>query len=380
MIQYKKLKPAYKFTQQEARALSTIARTANRLKLGLNELDAHYVSLRFINYAPELAGPCYAVTINWNNAVFVLHVSNEAITRLLYTLLPEAATHSLTDPVCQAALSILIHQIINAASIPQASPVQVTNIAPVAHQPAMAHKWLIDLNGTTTSGALCLLSTNTPGLLELAHACKALPAPTDYIDFTHIETNVRCLIGTTLLPAHDLINLTEGDVILLDQNYVSQHDELWLKIGSFIGIRIKCNQGHYVVVQGWSNLMTDSNNNELTPELFDNTRLAQEAIDETEAQPAIPEVAEDNTTVQAHDASLQTLNGINIKLSFDLGDRSIPISELQALQPGEIFNLERPINDGAVHIRANGTLIGYGELIDIDGKIGVLISKLGNKK
>ena len=62
-------------------------------------------------------------------------------------------------------------------------------------------------------------------------------------------------------------------------------------------------------------------------------------------------------------------------VGFELGERSLSLHELQTLAPGFTFDLGRDLRQ-AVQIRANGMLIGTGELVDIDGRIGVVVTSL----
>ncbi|HZH56873.1 MAG TPA: type III secretion system cytoplasmic ring protein SctQ [Burkholderiaceae bacterium] len=71
------------------------------------------------------------------------------------------------------------------------------------------------------------------------------------------------------------------------------------------------------------------------------------------------------------------LDAVPVRLSFDLGDRTVSLAELRCLQPGAVFDLQRPLSDGPVMIRANGALVGTGELVDLDGRIGVRVGTLG---
>lgn len=64
-----------------------------------------------------------------------------------------------------------------------------------------------------------------------------------------------------------------------------------------------------------------------------------------------------------------------IRVQFELGEKMIPLAELQSIGPGYVINLGREIRR-AVIIRANGRYIGEGELVDIDGRIGVLIHQI----
>ena len=44
--------------------------------------------------------------------------------------------------------------------------------------------------------------------------------------------------------------------------------------------------------------------------------------------------------------------------------------------PKESFDLGRPLAD-AVRVRANGALVALGELVEIDGRLGVALTRIG---
>jgi type III secretion protein Q len=70
-----------------------------------------------------------------------------------------------------------------------------------------------------------------------------------------------------------------------------------------------------------------------------------------------------------------SLEQMPVDLSFDLGHKTVTLKELRQLGEGQALPLDRPIAQG-VTIRANGAVIGQGQLLDIDGRLGVLISHL----
>ena len=79
------------------------------------------------------------------------------------------------------------------------------------------------------------------------------------------------------------------------------------------------------------------------------------------------------------DTELADLNQLPIRLTFDLGERTITLGELQALDAGSALPLERPLQD-FVTIRANGAIVGEGQLVEMDGRLGVMISRLSAPK
>jgi len=59
-----------------------------------------------------------------------------------------------------------------------------------------------------------------------------------------------------------------------------------------------------------------------------------------------------------------------IEVSIELARVRLPLEELAALGPGSILETRRPIGE-AVILRAGGETIASGELVDVDGEIGV---------
>ena len=71
------------------------------------------------------------------------------------------------------------------------------------------------------------------------------------------------------------------------------------------------------------------------------------------------------------DIGLDTEN-LPIKLVFVAGEMEIAFGDLARIVPGYIFDL-RQSADRHVEIRANGSTIGSGELVEVDGRVGVRI-------
>lgn len=73
---------------------------------------------------------------------------------------------------------------------------------------------------------------------------------------------------------------------------------------------------------------------------------------------------------------------IPVTLDFDIGHLNMTVSELQNWQPGTIVALDPPqlSEDIEVKIRANGHLLGVGDLVRIDDRIAVRISDIRNSE
>lgn len=64
------------------------------------------------------------------------------------------------------------------------------------------------------------------------------------------------------------------------------------------------------------------------------------------------------------------LEELEVTLIFELGEKKIPLGELMTVQPGFSFDLGQD-PEKQVSIRANGKIVGFGELVQLDERVGV---------
>lgn len=72
------------------------------------------------------------------------------------------------------------------------------------------------------------------------------------------------------------------------------------------------------------------------------------------------------------------LDHIPINLVFEVGQKHIPLKELQTLKAGFTFELSNPV-ERPITIRANGKIIGTGELLRVGERVGVRITSFSNR-
>ena len=72
------------------------------------------------------------------------------------------------------------------------------------------------------------------------------------------------------------------------------------------------------------------------------------------------------------------IEGLCLTLVFEIGRRSVPLSELSGWREGALIHLDPPaIAEGMeVTIRAHGSIVGTGDLVRIDDRIAVRITRL----
>lgn len=65
---------------------------------------------------------------------------------------------------------------------------------------------------------------------------------------------------------------------------------------------------------------------------------------------------------------------LTVRVTFDLGERKLALRDLGAIEPGYVFDLGMPASR-AVNLRVNGVRVGEGELVEIDGRVGVAVTR-----
>ena len=75
------------------------------------------------------------------------------------------------------------------------------------------------------------------------------------------------------------------------------------------------------------------------------------------------------------DDSVANMGDLPVKLTFDIGELVLPFNQIESLTSGYVINLEKPFAE-VVKIRSQNRVIGTGELVDINGKVGVRIISL----
>lgn len=78
---------------------------------------------------------------------------------------------------------------------------------------------------------------------------------------------------------------------------------------------------------------------------------------------------------QRTDALLRAAGDAPIDVVVELARVTMPLAELAALRPGEVLATGRALGE-RVTLRAGDRTIALGELVDVDGEIGVRILSL----
>jgi len=192
-----------------------------------------------------------------------------------------------------------------------------------------------------------VLHTDSLGLLLVAGLVAAHPgqAPETLQEDLCPQTLTLCL-GETLVPLSTVEHFQTGQVILVQHRYAQGEQVVSLRSESMNAPWMACQAR------------------------LDNTQLHILSTVTTMTLPDTPAAS-----VQSSDAEPEFLAQLPVRVSFDLGETVLSLAQVKALQPGETLQLQRAAQE-YVTIRANGMPIGTGQLVEIDGRLGVAIGSL----
>ena len=74
------------------------------------------------------------------------------------------------------------------------------------------------------------------------------------------------------------------------------------------------------------------------------------------------------------DALVATLGDVPVLVRVEIGEAVLPAREWAALGRGDVIALRRPVGHPVV-LRVEGVPLARGELVEIDGEVGVRISE-----
>lgn len=280
------------------------------------------------------------VEADWGGAKIFLRADESWVSQVVANVLQLSYPAELTDPVRQVVLEAAFA---TAAGVLEDATRKRFSVlsAIVAELPSLeltGFQLMLDDGKYATKGELWV---DAFGLGFLANAMRdAEASPMEIRNFDQLPMPVRFSVGWTNLSLEALEELKKHDVILLDECWLVDKDDIAVRIGNCRGIRGKLSGTSITLTQGLKAIMNDEEQEEMDDE--------------------------------------NLLDDMSIRVSFDLGERTLTLADLRLLGPGYVFELGRDLRR-AVTIRANGKAIGEGELVDIEGQTGVSVLSISSK-
>jgi flagellar motor switch protein FliN/FliY len=92
-----------------------------------------------------------------------------------------------------------------------------------------------------------------------------------------------------------------------------------------------------------------------------------------------PTAADLDKAAEVLDQNFDLLAGVSLRVSVEVGSAALKLSELLNLAKGSVVELDREAN-AQLDILANGTLIARGEVVNVDGRYGIRITELAERR
>lgn len=337
--------PLRRFTRNEAQAYTMLAQRALKHTVTIGG-SAWRLALEPLTATPASSGTDWRIDAQWAGAALSVTVPAETGAIWISTRFADLAPTTLPPAFATAALEEALGDVLASLQALGRGPANIDRLDRASsgeHHPALPHHFAVTLSQgeQVIHGAL---ATDSLGLMLMAGLVAPLPAINNALDDDALPILLRAEIGRSVLPVNELAQLAIHDVLRIEHAWISQDGELWLGQDSF-GVRVRRDDTQLTIIQA----------------------LGATGL---KMSPSEPPVSADGESI--------SFDRIPVQLTFDLGERSLTLAELKALQPGQALDLGRPLTS-PVNIRANGALIGLGALIEIDGNLGVTITALAEK-
>jgi flagellar motor switch protein FliN/FliY len=92
-----------------------------------------------------------------------------------------------------------------------------------------------------------------------------------------------------------------------------------------------------------------------------------------------PSASDIGQATELLDQNFDLLAGVALRISVEVGSASLKLSDLLGLRKGSVVELDREA-DAPLDILANGTLIARGEVVAIDGRYGIRVTEIADRR
>jgi type III secretion protein Q len=273
---------------------------------------------------------CY-VECDWGGARMLVGIDRASLDELASAAMPGPEPARWPMPVLLAALEFAASDLSTAV---EAATRKSLRIVSLEQRPDIsgldAYSWQARSHERELAGELLADATASRFLAAALRDHPIVPAAGNW---SELPMRLRLVAGWVDLSASALRSIAHRDVLLLDECLLKD-DRLMALLSPRLGVLCELDGSALRVSEGVQEIMSD--------------------VDDSVA------------------ASSGLMDDVPVRLTFDLGEREISLGDLRSLEPGYLFNLGRDPKS-TVSIRANGRLIGDGELVDIEGRVGVSV-------
>lgn len=181
------------------------------------------------------------------------------------------------------------------------------------------------------------------------------PAPALGRALARLSLDLVVEAGSAALPPSELRSLRPSDVVVLDEASVQRTAQGWTG-------RARAHVAGARRTSWWC--------------VIEDEGLRLQSVDEAAESPAAEgrRMAEQDG-LEDTSRMLEQVGDAPVEISVELARFTLPLEELGALRPGEVVATGRAVGE-RVTLRAGERAVAWGELVDVDGEVGVRVLRL----
>lgn len=275
----------------------------------------------------------------------------------------------LPGPLAMAAAQVVLQPLLAAASTVFPHPLTVTGIG-AEHSPDWRMVFLKPDpgNGHAPPAAFCLSPEAVRSLVGVLHD---RPVDSDRSLGTAVAVSLHVGLGSQFIRQDELAALRPGTIVLVPQVSEPRHAPLFLG-PNFTPFGFATIEDSVLTLETLGEVaMTSDTVDEQAPMETD----VDHAVDADAEQPVGSGQSADLETQEAVEVNIEDLE---IRLDFILGKKTMTLAELRELAPGSTVTLDMPTTH-TVGIYSSGRRLGDGEMVEIDGNLGVRITRTNRR-
>jgi flagellar motor switch protein FliM len=224
-----------------------------------------------------------------------------------------------------------------------------------------------------------LSSAHPPEDAEVRRARRASDAVTHGARLRNVKTPLRVEVGQVEISSGDLAQLSERDVILVDALTARPDQQdgggtAKLKFGRALVGHVDAE----IIAQGgrFSAKVTGFTLGAAPPP-------GNDVFSEEAPPPALGEGGDESTLsgirrrddVEGNAEGADLMNDIPLQISVELARVAVTAEEVVALKVGHVFDLQKNAGE-PLDLSVNGRIVARGELVEVDGNLGIRIISL----
>jgi type III secretion protein Q len=335
-----------RLTSSETQALAALTTQGSGLPITVSQGRQALLSLTPLPPAevPLHATDSHRLRLEWGGGQMALDVSGSTLDTWVQQVLAVDTLVQLPESFRQAAIEHIVQWLTAGMEQTGRGQVVLTGTGPVTEaRPSDApHALTLTMRMAEGPGLTCLLHMDSLALMLLGSLAQSAPTDNDPQALEDLPVTLSLCVGETFLPLADMSQLLVGGLVFLSQSHMQ--DGQGFQLSTSLGPK-----------RYW--------------------RASARQQDDQIILTANPIIMSTIETTSDNSDSPISWEDMPVHLTFDVGQKTLTLKQLRQLAEGQALALDREIQS-AVNIRANGATIGQGQLVDIDGRLGVLLNQL----